>query len=86
MSAFTEEALNELLAKNQGDEIQEDDADLTPPDNPISQQGDIWLLGKHRLICGDSTKAETHRISYLPCCHFVSFRQFPHMRRYTAGL
>ena len=60
MSAFTEEALNELLAKNQGDEIQEDDADLTPPDNPISQQGDIWLLGKHRLICGDSTKAETY--------------------------
>ena len=26
----------------------------------ISKQGDIWLLGRHRLICGDSTKAETY--------------------------
>ena len=60
MSAFTEEALNELLAKSQEGEVKEDDADLTPPENPVSEQGDIWLLGKHRLICGDSTKAETY--------------------------
>lgn len=60
MAAFTEEALNELLAKSQEDEIKEDDADLTPPETPISQLGDIWLLGKHRLICGDSTQAETY--------------------------
>lgn len=25
-----------------------------------SKQGDAWILGKHRLICGDSTKAETY--------------------------
>jgi len=25
---------------------------------PISKQGDIWLLGEHRLMCGDSTKGE----------------------------
>ena len=60
MAAFTEEALNELLAKSKDDEIKEDDADLTPPETPLSQNGDIWLLGKHRLICGDSTKAETY--------------------------
>jgi DNA modification methylase len=28
-----------------------------PPVNPVSRTGDIWLLGKHRLLCGDSTKA-----------------------------
>ena len=30
-----------------------------PPANPVSQLGDVWLLGTHRLVCGDSTNAET---------------------------
>jgi DNA modification methylase len=33
-----------------------DDAPETPVD-PITQPGDLWLLGKHRLLCGDSTSA-----------------------------
>ena len=31
-----------------------------PPVDPKSRPGDIWLLGEHRLICGDSTKRETY--------------------------
>ena len=35
------------------------DPDDTPavPEHPVSQTGDLWLLGKHRLLCGDSTVA-----------------------------
>jgi DNA modification methylase len=34
------------------------DAVPEPPDEPITKPGDLWLLGKHRLLCADSSKAE----------------------------
>ena len=43
-------------------EVIEDDFDEEPPDEPISKRGDIWQLGKHRLMCGDSTSEEDVKI------------------------
>ena len=34
------------------------DAELQKP--AITKQGDLWILGRHRLVCGDSTKEETY--------------------------
>lgn len=38
-------------------EVQEDEIPEAPAD-PITKPGDLWILGEHRLLCGDSTKAE----------------------------
>lgn len=40
------------------EDVQEDDPDLTPPEKPVTIPGDIWQLGRHRLMCGDSTKTD----------------------------
>ena len=58
---FDEKELSQLFDK--GNEIQEDDfdvdAELAKP--TFSKTGDVWLLGRHRLVCGDSTKEETYK-------------------------
>jgi DNA modification methylase len=38
-------------------EVKEDEVP-EPPAEPITKPGDLWLLGQHRLLCGDSTKAQ----------------------------
>ena len=35
-----------------------DDTELEPPDDPITKPGDLWLMGDHRLMCGDCTDAK----------------------------
>jgi ParB-like chromosome segregation protein Spo0J len=59
---FDDAELNKLLGDN--DDVQEDDfdvdAELKKP--ATTKPGDLWLLGKHRLVCGDSTKAETFEL------------------------
>ena len=44
---------------NEADKVKEDDFDPdAEPYEPVTQKGDIWQLGNHRLMCGDSTKKE----------------------------
>jgi DNA modification methylase len=38
--------------------LQDPDYVPEPPDKAITQEGDLWLLGDHRLLCGDSSKTE----------------------------
>jgi DNA modification methylase len=53
-TGFDAKEIDALLAP---DEVTEDEVPEAPVD-PITKTGDLWILGDHRLLCGDSTKSE----------------------------
>jgi DNA modification methylase len=55
---FSEEELAKLLDPGVKEGLCDPDEVPEPPDEPVTRPGDLWLLGDHRLLCGDAGKAE----------------------------
>ena len=56
LMGFSGKELDELLGMNEeGGGLTEDDAIPELPKDPVSRSGDLWILGNHRLLCGDAT-------------------------------
>jgi DNA modification methylase len=55
---FDADELAKLLDPSLKDGLTDPDEVPEPPDEAITQPGDLWLLGNHRLLCGDSGKSE----------------------------
>ena len=62
LTGFEPAEIDALFKDTLKDGVKDDDfdvgAELAQP--TMTKPGDIWTLGRHRLICGDSTKAETY--------------------------
>jgi DNA modification methylase len=57
---FSDDELADLLPDIEELPPEDADADAVPeaPEDPITKPGDLWLLGKHRVMCGDSTSLD----------------------------
>lgn len=64
LTGFEAPEIDQLFSKLHNKDIEEDNFDVEEElKNPaFSQTGDIWTLGRHRVICGDSTLPETFKL------------------------
>lgn len=63
LTGFEPPEIDDILTNVHDKELSEDEFDVEEElkKQTLSRHGDIWQLGKHRVICGDSTKAETYK-------------------------
>lgn len=64
LTGFDAAEIDDLFSKVHDKDVKEDEFDVEDAlnESPISKQGDVWILGRHRLICGDSTEAKTYEV------------------------
>jgi len=55
---FSSEELEKILGATGTEGLTDPDAVPAPPDEATTRPGDLWILGNHRLLCGDSSKSE----------------------------
>jgi DNA modification methylase len=58
LTGFTADELSRLLEAPAAEPLADPDDVPESPTGPESQTGDIWVLGDHRLLCGDATNAD----------------------------
>lgn len=62
LTGFDADALDELMVGDEPKGQGETDDDAVPEvtETPVSRPGDVWILGGHRLLCGDATVADSY--------------------------
>ena len=59
-TGWAQEDLDALLGQEEPEQRTDPDDAPEPPAEPVTQPGDLWLLGPHRLLCGDADDQTAH--------------------------
>lgn len=62
LTGFDPDEIDDLFKDDMKDGVKDDDFDIEEElkKPTVSKAGDLWMLGNHRLVCGDSTKVDTY--------------------------
>jgi DNA modification methylase len=82
---FGEEERDALRPEVVNEGLTDEDAVPETPEEPITKPGDIWILGKHRLMCGDSTSVDAVDRLMPETAHMV-FTDPPYLMDFTGGI
>lgn len=60
LTGFDDKEISDLFADDSDSEAEDDDFDLTAALEKASfvEHGDVWTVGRHRLMCGDATSSD----------------------------
>lgn len=85
---FFDDEIDELLSELEGDidlEGLEDTEPVALPEDPVSRLGDVWILGGHRLLCGDSTAKASYKAVLNGCKADMVWTDPPYGVSYVGG-
>ena len=85
LMGFSEDELVALLGSEATEGLTDEDAVPEVPEEPVTVEGDVWLLGRHRLMCGDSTSIDAvDKVS--PETANMIFTDPPYLMDFTGGI
>ena len=85
LTGFSEEEIAELLNQEEVEGLTDEDEAPEPEENPVTVEGDVWLLGRHRLMCGDSTSIDAVE-RLMPETANMIFTDPPYLMNFTGGI
>lgn len=58
LTGFSQDEIDALMPEQLEEGLTDPDDAPEAPANPVTVQGDVWVMGNHRLLCGDSTSVD----------------------------
>lgn len=85
LMGFSEDELVSLLKQDASDGLTDEDAVPDTPEQPVTVEGDVWVLGNHRLMCGDSTSIDAVEKVMSETANMI-FTDPPYLMDFTGGI
>lgn len=86
LTGFDDDELSKLLIPDQIDGLTDEDDIPEVPENPVTVEGDLWVLGNHRLMCGDATSSDAVDNLLQNRIANMCFTDPPYLMDFTGGI